>query len=417
MMKILSSLKIAYRALKLHKARSGLTILGLVIGVTSIIVVMNMGLAIESFVIKQVEVFGADYINIEVKTPAAKKNSFANAASMAQGVSITTLKIEDAEAVGRQPNVRDYYVAQLGQSLASFQDERKLITLWGVSASFFGLHTAHVVEGRPFLDEEDKSLSRVVVIGHGLRKKFFGQGDAVGQLIKIGNKKFTVVGVMEEQGGFAFMGMDDVVYMPVRTLQKQVMGINHIQVIIAFLDDPNQADATAADLEDIMREQHGIADPQKEDFAVTTSAEALQILDTITGAITLLLIAIAAISLLVGGVGIMNIMYVSVTERTYEIGLRKAVGATRSNILWQFLWEAVFLTFAGGLIGVVLGTLFSLAATLGAKQAGIDWGFNFSWPGLVLAVGFSVLVGLVFGIYPAKKAGELQPVEALSQGG
>jgi putative ABC transport system permease protein len=238
----------------------------------------------------------------------------------------------------------------------------------------------------------------VAVLGQGIREDLFGASEAIGKRIKIGNKKFTVIGVMEEQGDAFFMDMDGIVFVPIRTIQKQVLGINHIQFITAYLHDPNQAAGTAEDLIAIMRDQHEITDPNKDDFSVTTSDEALEILGAITGGINLLLIAIAAISLLVGGVGIMNIMYVSVSERTYEIGLRKAIGATKRNILWQFLWEAIFLTFTGGLVGVALGTLLSLGGAFGAQAAGFDWQFSFSILGLVLAVGFSVLVGLIFGI-------------------
>jgi len=192
-----------------------------------------------------------------------------------------------------------------------------------------------------------------------------------------------------------------------------MLGVDYIQFLIAYMKDPSQAEATAADVTAIMREQHDITDPNKDDFAVTTMEEALGMLDAITGGINLLLMAIAAISLLVGGVGIMNVMYVSVSERTYEIGLRKSVGATKSDILWQFLWEALSLTFIGGVIGVILGQLLSVLSALAAQYYGIDWGFNISITGLILGVGFSVITGLIFGIYPARKASMMEPVEAL----
>jgi putative ABC transport system permease protein len=333
---------------------------------------------------------------------------------MAQGVTVTTMKIKDAEAIGRHPNVRGYYLGQLTQEVASHDMVNKTVMIWGVSAPFFDLYQAKVMEGRSFTNNEDKSQSRVVVIGPALKKKLFGDGKAIGERLKIGDKKFMVIGVMEEQGNyFGVMDMDNVVYMPVRTLQKQIMGIDHIQWITAYLRDPGLAKNTALDLIQIMRTQHNITDPQKDDFAVTTMDEALAMLGTVTGGITLLLAAIAAISLVVGGVGIMNIMYISVSERTFEIGLRKAVGATKSNILWQFLWEAIFLTFTGGLIGVFLGTFFSFISSVAAEHMGYNWGFYFWWPGLILGVCFSLATGLIFGLYPASQAAKLEPVEAL----
>ena len=406
-------LKTAYKSLKTHRARSILTVLGLVIGVASIIVVINMGKGIENLILKQVEVFGTDYVEVEVKVPSTSKTSADNAAGLAQGISITTLKIEDAQEVAKHPNITDYYVGIIGQGVATFERQSKTAMLWGTSGNFFDLFNANIEQGRAFTIEEDAGQARVIVLGYELKKKLFADNEAVGEKIKIGNKSFKVIGVMERQGGAMFFDMDSMAFLPVKTLQKQIMGIDNIQFFVAYLKDPSQAQETAADITEIMRDRHNISDPKKDDFAVTTMEEAMGILDTITGGITLLLLAIAAISLLVGGVGIMNIMYVSVTERTYEIGLRKAIGATGKNILWQFLWEALLLTLTGGFIGVILGEFFSLAAALAARYAGFDWGFSLSPIGLFLGVGFSMLVGLVFGIYPAKKAANMQPVEAL----
>jgi putative ABC transport system permease protein len=413
-MNFLSLLKTAFNSLRTHKVRSALTVLGLTIGIISIILVLNLGTGLKKYVLSSLDVFGADLIEVEVKVPNTSQTSSENGMSMAQGVVITTLKISDAEAVGKHPNIRGYYYGLFGQSVVSYETEHNTSLLWGMSAGFFDLYNAKVVEGRPFLAEEDLGQARVAVIGPKIREKFFGSGEALGRYLKIGNKKFRVVGVMEEQGTYmGMMDMDSVVYLPVRTLQKQVMGVDYIQYIMAFPKDASRSAETAADIHEIMRQQHEIIDENKEDFAVTTAAEAMQMMNTVTGGITLLLLAIAGISLVVGGVGIMNIMYVSVSERTYEIGLRKAIGATERNILWQFIWEAIFLTFTGGVAGVTLGTLLSLISSLAAKSFGFDWGFNFSWSGVLLAVSFSVAVGLIFGVRPARHAASLQPVEAM----
>lgn len=412
-MEAFDSLQIAFRALRLHKVRSGLTVLGLIIGVMAIILVINLGQGIKAFIVGQVEVFGTDFVEVEIKVPATSKTSAQNAIDMAQGVLITTLKEEDAIAVSKHYNIRDYYSGLLGQEVLSYGAEKNTTMLWGVSASFFDLYNTPVVEGRGFTEEENRSQSRVVVIGKALREKFFQDGEAIGRQVSLGNKKFAVIGVMDEQGSLSFLDMDKIALLPVRTLQKQVMGVDHLQFIIAYMKDTKLSAVTAAELTDIMREQHNITDPKKDDFAVTTAEEAMEILGTVTNAITLLLVAIAGVSLLVGGVGIMNIMYVSVKERTYEIGLRKAVGANNKNILWQFLWEAIVLTFTGGFAGIVLGSLLSIASALGAQAAGFDWPVTYSATGLVLAFGFSVLVGIIFGIYPAKKAASLEVVEAL----
>ena len=412
-MQILTPLKIAYKAISIHKVRSSLTVLGLLVGVISIIVVINLGTGIKGFILNSVEVFGTDYLEVEIKVPSTSKSGSENAMGMAQGISVTTLKLEDAEAIAKHPNITDYYVGILGQDIASFGSENKTSMLWGVSPSFFDLFNADIELGRAFDETENNSQSSVAIIGHALAEKFFGEDKAIGNRIKIGKKSFRVIGVIEEQGSTFFMDLDNATFMPVKTLQKQILGVDHIQFVIAYMKDTSQAKSTAVDITNIMRDQHNITDPNKDDFAVTTMEEAMEMVGAITGGITLLLAAIAAISLLVGGVGIMNIMYVSVAERTYEIGLRKAVGATNSNILWQFLWEAVFLTITGGIIGIIIGELISLTAMYGANSSGLDWGYSFSVGGIILAVSFASLTGLIFGIYPAKKASEMEPVDAL----
>ncbi len=410
---MLNPLKIAYNSLRLHKVRSSLTVLGLVIGILSIIVVINMGSGIENFILDQIKIFGTDYLEVEIKVPNVSKTSTSNAAGIAQGVSITTLKLDDAEEIRKHPNISGYYAGLFSQDVITFQRENKTSMIWGTSPSFFELSETEVEFGRPFAKEDDAGQAKVVILGKALKEKLFGESDAVGERVKIGNRSFRVIGVMEEQNSGMFFDLDSFAFVPIKTLQKQMLGVDYIQFLVAYMHDPSQAEATAVDVNEIMRAQHDITDPNKDDFAVTTMEEAMGMMDAITGGISLLLIAIAGISLLVGGVGIMNVMYVSVTERTYEIGLRKAVGATNSSILWQFLWEALFLTFLSGVIGIILGELFSTLAALAARYAGLDWNFTFSIFGIILGVGFSMLVGLIFGIYPARKAALMEPVDAL----
>ena len=415
-MQILTPLKIAYKAIKIHKVRSGLTVLGLLVGVVSIIIVINLGGGIKGFILNEVSVFGSDYLEVEVKVPSTSKTGSDNAMGLAQGISVTTLTLDDAKAVAKHPNITDYYAGILGQDIVTFGSENKTSMLWGVTPSFFDLYEADIEFGRPFDDAENESQAKVAVIGYELAKKLFGDSrSSLDNRVKVGNKSFRVIGVLEQQGSTFFMDLDNATFIPVKTIQKQVLGVNHIQFLIAFMKDTSQAELTARDVTDIMRDQHEITDPNKDDFAVTTMEEAMGMIDTITGGITLLLAAIAGISLLVGGVGIMNIMYVSVAERTYEIGLRKAVGATNSNIMYQFLWEAIFLTVLGGIIGIILGELISLLAMYGANAAGLNWGYSFSMGGVILGVTFSSATGLIFGLYPAKKAAEMEPVEALRE--
>ena len=221
--------------------------------------------------------------------------------------------------------------------------------------------------------------------------------------------------------GFDF---DDIVYVPVRTLQKKVMGINHLMYIMHKVADTSIIDETAEEMRYILRENHDLSHPEgprgdwtdtgKDDFRVVTMVESMEIMETVTGAMTLLLLAIVAISLIVGGVGILNIMYVVVTERTSEIGLRKAVGAKYADIMWQFLIESILLTIAGGIIGTIIGVLVSLAISLGANSYGLDWEFIVPLKSFIVALGFSTVFGVLFGVYPARKAAKMDPVIAIN---
>jgi len=407
--------KIAMQALVRNRARTILTVLGIVIGIMSVITVMSAGDGLEAFMVEQMETFGTDIIQVEIKIPNTSHVSADNMSGIAMGIQVTTLTIDDAQAINKIPNVKDSYPNIIGQEFVSYESENKQTLLWGVGASFINIDSSQVEEGRFFSEEEDKSLAQVAVIGKTVEEKLFGDDDGIGKLIKIGKLKFKVIGIMEERGSITFLDMDDLIYIPVRTLQKKLMGINHVMAITVQAEDNNIADETAEEIEFLLRQRHDLPfdNPDKDDFAVMTMAEAMDLYNTVFDAINLLLVAIAGISLVVGGVGIMNIMYVSVAERTYEIGLRKSVGATEGNILWQFLWEAVVITFFGAIIGFVLGVLLSFLVTIVATSQGIGWKFVINPSSIFLSIGVSLFIGLVFGVFPALSASKLDPVDAL----
>ncbi|MDP2586599.1 MAG: ABC transporter permease [Candidatus Komeilibacteria bacterium] len=407
---MINTIKIALISLKANKMRSFLTVLGIVIGITSVIIVFAAGEGLRGLVLAQVESWGSDFIQVEAKVPAASQASTENA--IGQG-SITTLKYDDAKQIAKQPNIKDIYSAVLGQAVVTTAQDSEVTQLWGTTDGFVRIDSGKVAEGRFFTQEEDNGLARVAVLGSEAKTKFFGDSDALGKNIKIGRHNFKVIGIMETKGAVLYMNMDAMIYLPLQSLQKLIMGINHLAFIVAKQKNPADADATAADIKALMAQLHNITDPDKEDFAVTTMVDAVENINQILGGVTLLLIAIAAVSLLVGGVGIMNIMLVSVTERTNEIGLRKAIGASPAKILAQFLWEAIFLTFLGGIIGIILGIGFSYLVSVAASSQGFDWAFSIKPMSLVLAVGVSVLIGLIFGYFPAKKAAKMDPIEAL----
>ena len=408
------SIKLALKNLRSNVGRTTLTLVGIVIGITSVIVIMASGQGLKGYVLGQIQSFGTDVIQIEKKVPSTGAMSAANAIGQAQGIQITTLKERDAEAISKIPNVADYYSAAFTQELASYQGSNKRVLLFGTSAHVPIVDGGvKVVEGNFFTDDDDKSLTQVVVLGSDIRESFFGSGEALGQEIRINNQNYKVIGVLEKRGINTGMNIDEILYLPVSTLQKKILGIDYLHSITVKVKDERLVDVTTSDITDTLRRQHGITDPDKEDFLVSSIKEVQNTIGKVFGTINILLLALTSISLVVGGVGIMNVMYVAVVERTFEIGLRKAVGAKSSDILKQFLFEAIFITFAGGAVGIILGFLFSFLMSYIFSTLGFSLKFVITAQSLLLATGFSVTVGVIFGYYPARKASQLNPMEAL----
>lgn len=415
-MTIFSSIKTSLKLMRANKMRTSLTLLGLIIGIMTVIVVYSAGEGIKGLVFGQLESFGTDFVQTEIKVPTKKGGSEGDSQSamaMATGVQVTSLTLDDMAAVNKLTNIVTGYSAILGQEQASYGNELRRAFIFGTNASYLDIDKTKIAQGRFFTEAEDLSLSQVVVLGSGIKEKLFGESDPIGKAIRIRQEKFTVIGVAEEKGAVMFMTFDDYIYMPIRTLQKKVMGIDHVMYFINKMAKPELGDATAEEIRDLLRRRHDITDPARDDFRVSTMAEAMEILETITNAMTFLLLAIVAISLVVGGVGIMNVMYVAVTERTMEIGLRKAVGATSANILRQFLIESILLTLLGGLVGCILGASLAYLISLAAKAFGVSWEFSIPLRAFVVALSFSAFFGIVFGVTPARTAAKLDPIEAL----
>jgi len=387
--------------------------LGIVIGVGAVVVIMSVGAGAQSLILAQVKSLGTNMIGA---MPGKADDEGPPASAM--GIVITTLTYDDVLAL-KDKKDNPYLIGVVGYTKGvatiSWGPNTYDTNLSGSTADYIDVEGGEVQTGRFFTEEEERNLSKVAVLGSTVKKELFGESDAVGQRIKIKKHTFEVIGVMKERGTVAFQDYDDQIFLPLKTMQKLIAGVNHLGLLRAKVDSEENVAQAMEDLAMTLRDQHDISDQSgaSDDFTVRSANEALDVITTVTDALKYFLAAMAALSLLVGGIGIMNIMLVSVTERTREIGLRKAVGANNFNILTQFLVEAVTVTILGGIIGIVGGTVISFLISVVAKILGYDWEFVVTITSIVLAVGVSMLVGLVFGIYPASRASKLEPVEAL----
>jgi ABC-type antimicrobial peptide transport system permease subunit len=417
MQEIFLSLKFAFKSLTANFGRTMLTLSGIIIGTIVIIMVVTLGDVVKGYVLEQVDTFGSDVIQVEIKIPSASKNSTQNATALSSGVQITTLKQSDGDAIQKLSNVVTWYGGSLGQELVSYQEINKRIMLFGASASIVGVDkNIKLTEGTFYSDSQEQGLAQVVVLGSGVKKSLFGDTLAVGKTIKMKSQTYRVIGVLAERGSTGFISFDDFIYVPLMTLQKKVLGVDYVSFITVKIQDVSIATQTAQDIEQVLRDRHDIRKEGQDDFAVTTIKEAQDMIQTVFGAIQILLLMLASISLIVGGVGIMNVMFVAVAERTGEIGLRKALGARAKDILWQFLVEALIVALVGGIIGIVIAeiVLFGIFAIL--PSFGLAVTFQFSLQTVLLAMTFSLIAGLVFGVYPAWRASQITPIQAIRQG-
>lgn len=408
------AIKLASKNLRSNVGRTVLSLSGIVIGVAAVIIVLSLGAGLRTFVIGQIESFGTDIFNVEVKVPKTEHTSSQNAGAMVGGTQVTTFKIEDAEEIAKLPNIRSWYGGLMSQQLVSYRDKNKQAIMMGLTAGVTDADEKAVIEaGRMYTEEEDKSLEQLAVLGSEVKDSFFGEEEAIGKTIKIKSQSYKVVGVLKKRGMTGLFNFDNTMYIPMRTLQKKIMGVDHIQFAIFRMKDVAKTELTILEATDIMRDRHDIEDPNDDDFAITSIVQAKEIVGKVLSVINILLLSLTSISLLVGGVGILNVMYVAVTERTFEIGLRKSLGAKNSDVLKQFLFEAIFLTLAGGFLGVIIGFLVSQLAGYFAARAGFLITFQITSFSILLGAGFSASVGILFGYWPARKASKLTPMEAL----
>jgi macrolide transport system ATP-binding/permease protein len=384
-----------------NKTRSLLTMLGIIIGVGALIAMLAVGTGAQRAIEKQMSSLGTNLLAV---MPGSRSQG---GMSLGRGA-VSRLTLEDAKALTKLPNVTksDSNVQGQAQMVYSSKNYRSRVT--GVTAVYPSMRAADPYYGRFFSDDEDMQLKKVAVLGQTVVTELFGTEDPVGKTIKINRKNFTVIGVLPMKGAAGFQDQDDTVLVPLRTAMKVLLGKEYVDSIWVEVSDYTLMPAVQDNIKALMRKRHEIPAYKDDDVSLMNMADLQSMLTGTIKTFSTLLGIIAGISLIVGGIGIMNIMLVSVSERTKEIGLRKAIGATRRAVLLQFLIEAVIISIIGGLLGIVIGAGASL---LLSKFSG--WAIYISPFSVILAFGFSATVGVVFGFWPAKKASLLSPIDAL----
>jgi putative ABC transport system permease protein len=394
-----------YTALSANKVRSGLTMLGIVIGISSVIAMVSIGQGAQSSITSSIQSIGSNLIMVypgAQRAPGAQVSTGRGAAK--------TLTQADAEAIRGGVSLAKSVAPELsGRYQVTAKGKNTNTTVDGVDGNYPGVRNVEVAEGDFVTDQNVKSLSRVAVLGPTARTDLFGDDvDPIGQTIRIKSVVFTVVGITKAKGGSGFGSQDDMIFIPLTSAQKFLSGDAYVSTISVQANDSDSMTEMQADITQLLLNRHNISDATLADFSTLNQADIVATASSITRTFTYLLGAVAGISLVVGGIGIMNMMLTTVTERTREIGLRKAIGADKKDISNQFLIEAIVLTCVGGVIGVLLGALISwLVRLTGLLQTSI------SISSVLLAFGVSAAIGIVFGYYPAKRAANLNPIEAL----
>jgi len=403
-MKTSRVLKVAFKGLARNKLRTFLMMIGIVIGITALTLIVSAGLGAQDRVMERVKKFGLESMMVfagggrEMGQPRS-------------GQPATTLTLEDAATMKQEikaiADVAPFIQKRQGE--VKYQDKSTTTIVIGATPSWAPVWDWDAAEGDFITDEDMASLSRVCVIGPTVQKELFGTANPIGEQLRIGSVQFEVKGIMQAKGtGPGGGDHDDRIYIPLSTLMRRVANVDYISAIKVRLTTAKDMDKTAAEIKSLLRERHKLSPGTPDDFTITTPTEVTKMAEKISGTFNIFLALVAGISLIAGGVVVANIMLISVNERRREIGLRKAVGAQRKDIMLQFLYEAVAVTLTGGVIGIVLGAI-------GAKilEAITQMPTSISWESVALGVVSSSVVGIVAGLQPAKRAAALQPIEAL----
>lgn len=411
-MKTRHAVRLAFRGVTAKPSRMFLTLLGIAIGVAAVMLVVSMGNSTQELILGEIRGLGADTFVVQAGREVEGPNDFT------ETLLSDSLKERDVDALLKKanaPHITDVAPLVVVAGSVSYGNDTFQPQIIGGSAEFFAeVYDVYPEVGIPFGEDEIKQKAFEAVIGYKVKQELFGESNALGEKITIKGQKFRVTGVLPKKGQVAFVNFDDTIIIPYSTAQTYLLGITHFFEFVIRVDDPANLARTVNDVEVTLRESHRLEAGDTNDFKVRTPEALIEQVGTILSILTIFLSSVVGIALVVGGVGIMNIMLVSVAERTREIGLRKAIGATDGDILMQFLLEAVLLTLFGGAVGVIAGGFIAYGASSAIRHfTSLSWTFVFPFTAAIGALAFSCVIGLVFGIYPARKASRKSPMEAL----
>lgn len=400
-----STLKIALKSLEVNKMRSALTSLGIIIGVGAVIIMLALGSGANKQVQANIESMGSNVLTI--RSASAKSGGV----SMGMG-SKPTLSVKDADAIQRNARGIEAVAPVMSSSKqAMFGNQNWQTSVYGITTPYLYVKSYEIKDGRAFTRDDDSNAAKVAIIGSTVEAELFGDINSIGKTIRIGNVPFKVIGTLVSKGAMGPMDQDDVIFIPLTTAQRKVFGTDFpgsVNQILAKASSVEESSIAQKDIEEILRSRHNLGKTQENDFEIRNSAEFQEKMKSTIQTLSLFLAFVASISLIVGGIGVMNIMLVSVTERTKEIGIRMAIGARASDIRLQFLIEALVLALIGGIIGIIAGIIISLLIGALTSQPIV-----FTIMPIILSFSVSALVGVGFGYYPAYKASLLNPIDAL----
>ena len=402
-LRILQTVPSALAALRANKGRSVLTTLGIIIGVAAVIAIVALGEGASASVSSQLAGLGTNLLTI---MPGSTRSGGAAAGAG----SATTLKAEDADAISQKiQGLSGVSPVVSGNAQVIYGSQNWSTRVQAVAAAYLPINDWKIAQGSTFTDQDNTNASNVAILGQTVASNLFPNGQSpIGQLVRIRNVPFTVIGVLASKGSSGFGDQDDTIMIPFRTGQVRLFGSSNINQIVVQVADASHISTVSTEIEGLLRQRHQLQSTASDDFTIRNNSDIISRVSSVSDTMTMLLGGVAAVSLVVGGIGIMNIMLVSVTERTREIGIRLAIGAQPRDVMFQFLVEAVVLSLLGGVIGIAIGAGVAVALPVVA-----GWATVVPWNAILLSFGVSAAIGMFFGIYPARKASQLDPIVAL----